>query len=77
MYRPRHAICDILLALGATAMLFSAGFFLFILLGAVSSRNAYLGVVTVVFLPAIFLLGAMTLILGRVLDKRLNQTRGE
>lgn len=63
------------LALGATAMLFSIAFFLLILLGAVSSNNAYLGVVTIVFLPAVFLLGAVTFILGRVLSRRFDQTR--
>lgn len=77
MYSVRQAICDVLLALGATAMLFSVGFFLFVLLGAVPSHNAYLGVVTVIFLPAVFLLGVLSLILSRVLNKRFNQTRSE
>ncbi|MBI4295367.1 MAG: hypothetical protein HY669_04285 [Chloroflexi bacterium] len=71
MYGVRHAIRDLALGLGGAAMLFAIVFFIFLILGAVSTGSPYLGLVTVIFLPLLFIIGGITLGVGWLIGRRM------
>ena len=74
MYGVRHAIRDLALGLGGAAMLFSIIFFLFVIVGAIATKSAYIGLVTVVFLPLLFIIGGITLGVGWLLGRKIKQS---
>lgn len=73
MYGVRHAIRDLALGLGGAAMLFSIIFFLFLMIGAIATRSPYIGLVTVIFLPLLFIIGGITLGVGWLLGRKIKE----